>query len=185
MLPQPLSPLKSEDMTHFLYFAYGSNMLTPRLRERCPSASPIGTARAAQHTIAFIKKGGDGSGKATLVPLDDHSESVWGVLYRIHRAERRGLDRAEARYRRHDSFPVRNASDGGLHHVTTYIARADACREDLCPFDWYVALMEAGAREHGLDADYIACLIGTTVRQDPDARRAKRMMALANHRLGS
>lgn len=168
-------------MSHFLYFAYGSNMLTPRLRERCPSASPIGTAWAEQYTIAFIKKGGDGSGKATLMPADDQSVSVWGILYRIHRSERWDLDRAEARYRRHDSFPVRGALDGALQHVTTYIARADACRDDLRPFDWYVALMEAGAREHGLDEDYIARLRTTTMRPDPNTRRAKRMMALANH----
>lgn len=62
--------------------------------------------------------------------------------------------------------------------ASTYIAQNNACREDLLPFDWYVSLMVAGAREHGLDTEYIAMLESTVAYSDPDTERSKRMARL-------
>ena len=58
----------------FLYFGYGSNMLTERLRarERCPSAKCIGIAEVTGYALEFSKPGEDGSGKATLGHVDDY-----------------------------------------------------------------------------------------------------------------
>jgi hypothetical protein len=53
----------------FLFFAYGSNMLTERLRERCPDARPLGTAIARGYLLSFSKRSKDGSAKATLVAV--------------------------------------------------------------------------------------------------------------------
>jgi len=38
-----------------IYFAYGSNMLTARLQERCSSARPLGTAIARGFVLSFSK----------------------------------------------------------------------------------------------------------------------------------
>ena len=54
----------------FLYFSYGSNMLTERLRARCPSANCIGIATATGYALEFSKSSVDGSGKATLRHLE-------------------------------------------------------------------------------------------------------------------
>ena len=169
-------------MSAFLYFAYGSNLLTARLRERCPSAAPIGRAVAPGHSVCFRKAGRDGSGKATLTLGGGAGSEAMGVLYRIDLGERPALDRAEARYDRLDDFPVRTVQSGASIAATTYIAQADACREGLLPFDWYLALIVAGAREHGFDDSYIAMLAAVETLADLEAERAGRMSALA--RLG-
>lgn len=51
------------DAPTFLNFAYGSNMLTDRLRERVPSARPVAVARLAGHSLRWHKVSIDGSGK--------------------------------------------------------------------------------------------------------------------------
>ena len=46
------------------YFAYSSNMLTDRLRERVPSATAIGIGQLAGHSLRWDKRSErDGSGK--------------------------------------------------------------------------------------------------------------------------
>jgi hypothetical protein len=52
----------------FLYFAYGSNMLTRRLTlpARAPSAVCAGTGYVECHRLAFDKVSRDGSGKADI-----------------------------------------------------------------------------------------------------------------------
>jgi hypothetical protein len=178
-------------MSDFVYFAYGSNMLIARLRERCPSARPLGLALAPAYRVAFNKQGMDGSGKATLTVLEPFQEThppyrpvfgrtgARGVLYRIDMGERAALDRAEGNYRRDDAFAVLCAQSGKPITSCTYIAETQACRDDLVPLDWYVALMRAGATEHGHGADYIAWLSAIETCNDPDLRRAARMAALA------
>jgi gamma-glutamylcyclotransferase len=44
-------------------FAYGSNMLTRRLRERAPSARTVGTGVLHGHTLRWHKVGQDSSGQ--------------------------------------------------------------------------------------------------------------------------
>ena len=46
----------------FYYFAHGSNMLSRRLLERCPSAMPFGKAKVADYLVNFTKPSIDGSG---------------------------------------------------------------------------------------------------------------------------
>ena len=44
----------------FITFAYGSNMLTSRLRRRCPSAMPLGVATLIGYELRWHKKSKDG-----------------------------------------------------------------------------------------------------------------------------
>ena len=83
-------------MDTFIYFAYGSNMLTERLRmrKRCPSAEPIGVAEAQGYRLVFKKESEDGSSKATLA-RGEHSDKVYGVLFQINKAELGRLDAEE------------------------------------------------------------------------------------------
>lgn len=78
-------------MTTFLYFAYGSNMLTPRLVVRCRTAAAIGRATATGHRLAFDKRSKDGSGKATLIA--DPAHTVPGVLVRLDVSDQSALDK--------------------------------------------------------------------------------------------
>ena len=171
-------------MSSFVYFAYGSNMLTARLRERCPSAAPIGTGWATGYVVAYDKEGRDGSGKANLRRDQRVEAATHGVLFRIALHERAALDRAEARYDRIDDFTVRADSSDAPILVSVYIAPAHACRQDLRPFDWYVALIQAGAREHNLCNVYIGELCAIPTGTDNDAERVARMHQLQKTKYG-
>ena len=142
----------------FLYFAYGSNMLTKRLvaSNRCPSAKPIGIAIAANHKLVFEKRSIDKSGKATLSPVEGvHTP---GVLFEICNSDLTNLRRAEGSgYDRHDQFAVKCAKMSEEEVlVKTYLAKNP--KDGFKPYDWYLALVIAGALQHELGCDHVKML---------------------------
>ncbi len=157
------------------YFAYGSNLLTRRLRDplRAPSAVALGVASASGFVMRFHKIGTDGSGKCTLIATGSDADVVHGVLYECADTDAAGLDREEGvhlgGYTRCSirlSFP-----DGGATEAMTYIAGDRYCDAACVPFDWYRDLVVAGAREHGLPPAYVDELSRTPAIPDPDAAR--------------
>lgn len=159
------------------YFAYGSNMLTERLIDRCPSAVPLGAADANGFELSFAKKGVDGSGKATLIKSTDNKAIVHGVLYKLKPNDLAALDKIEHNYTRDDNFEV----DFGQKaiNVTTYIAAAKFCELGLLPFDWYRDLCVAGAKQNGVDQQYISRLESLLTLNDPENIEIK---YLKNHK---
>jgi hypothetical protein len=64
-----------------LYFAYGSNMRSARLRERVPSARYFATGKIQGYKLAFHKRSKqDGSGKADAL-LRAMTPMVCGAFY--------------------------------------------------------------------------------------------------------
>ena len=105
------------------YFAYGSNMLTKRLKKRCPGAVPIERAYADDWTVEFSKPSKDCSGKATLIRKT--GSRTPGMLFKIPEAEVCCLDKYEGvgnGYERCDTFSVRLAEGDKIVQVATYIA---------------------------------------------------------------
>jgi hypothetical protein len=167
--------------TSLAYFAYGSNMLTERLRQRCKSARFRAVARADGYVLAFTKRSRDGSGKATLQASDVAGSTVYGVVFDLNAAELPDLDRAEGRgsgYSLLDRFPVVTEPHHTAMEVTAYIADSDAVDGSLRPYDWYLQLVVRGAAEHGLPGAYQDALRSTPAVPDPDPQRASRREAL-------
>lgn len=169
-------------MSKFTYFAYGSNMLTERLRARCPSAQPLGVALAPGYRLHFSKRSRDGSGKATLIKVSDEGQhEVHGVLFEIANEELAGLDEFEgvgAGYDRSDEFVIIDAADGQELTAVTYLASADACDPRLVPYDWYHSLVIAGAEQHRLPGAYVDQLRLARSQPDPRPDRDTRLAAL-------
>jgi hypothetical protein len=82
-------------MNNVIYFAYGSDMLTPRLRHRAPSSVLLSTASLPQHRLHFHKRSKDGSGKCNAFRTGNASDAVYGALFEIPQEEKRKLDRTE------------------------------------------------------------------------------------------
>ena len=122
----------------FRYFAYGSNMHTPRMQERCPTARPLGTAVLRGWAAVYDKPSTDGSAKRNIRP--SAGGEVRGVVYEIEGYDRPALDAAEPGY-----API----DTPLGLTYAYEGKPTAA----LPADWYLAVVEAGARAHGLDTD--------------------------------
>ena len=163
----------------FYYFAYGSNMLTKRLQKRCPSAVKVACAYADNTIIEFSKLSRDCSGKATLRCQDGYR--VPGVLFEIKISERKKLDRCEGAgnsggYIRCDSFPVHLTENNDVFYAATYLATCP--KLGLKPYDWYLALIIAGAKEHELDEHHRQTLQRVPYLPDPDLSRNERRKAI-------
>ena len=82
------------DKPTFLYFAYGSNLLTDRIRINNPSARARNTALLRNHKLDFnnlSKKWG--GAVATIIPHTE--EEVWGVLWELDMEHMASLDKQE------------------------------------------------------------------------------------------
>lgn len=158
----------------FLYFAYGSNMLSSRLRERCHSAMPVGVAELPDHELRWHKRSKDNSGKCDVVACP--GKRVIGVLYRIDDSDKKALDRAEGLGHGYDEIEALVLHDD--NNVIAKAYQATATDESLTPYGWYKALVIAGAQENGLPQDYVEQLKLVISTDDPDRDRHKREMRL-------
>jgi len=164
----------------FIYFAYGSNMLSRRLRERTPSASVIGTGHVEGRRLAFHKVGKDGSAKCDIQAANAVTDKAYGVLFRVAYSEKGGLDSAEGLGEgyREESLLVRR-DDGTQITARAYVATA--IEPNLRPYDWYKGLVVAGAMENGLPRAYVERLRTVDAQPDPDANRRKQNEDLLFH----
>ena len=159
-------------MDRIYYFAYGSNLHPPRLAERVPSSRLHGLARLRGHRLVFHKRGGDGSGKCNVHPTGKLQDIVHGAVFSMARAEMRLLDRVEGVGHGYWRVARPLSVAGRPIRVFYYLAQADFIQENLAPFDWYHALVLAGARGHRFPADYLHRIAAIVTVQDPDTRRA-------------
>jgi hypothetical protein len=134
------------------YFAFGSNLLLARLRERAPSVRVRDAAQLAGFRLTLDKRSVDGSGKVNLAR--DASAHVWGVVFRLAEPELAALDGFEPGYARITvSLDLRG---GGACEAQTYCS--ERREQGLRAAPWYKALILAGAREHALPGDWIELL---------------------------
>jgi len=164
-----------DDLLH--YFAYGSNLHPARMRLRVPSAAPLGCAVLTGHQLRFHKRSRhDGSAKCDAFYTGRPQDRVYGAVYRLVAADKAALDAIEGPdYDIAERVVIRA---GRPQPVFLYRARPQAIADDLRPFDWYHALVVAGARHHGLPAAYIDVLAAIPSCRDPDPARAGRELAL-------
>ena len=153
--------ITQEDM--ILYFAYGSNMSTPRLRERIPAAQPVGSAVLQDYEFKCNKKSKDGSSKGNISPQID--ALTWGVVYKVPDAELPILDETEGGYKR---ITVSVSIGGQQTKCETYIS--EKLSTEL-PYDWYMKYIIDGARENGLPNDYVMALSQYPVKEDKRKRQ--------------
>ena len=93
------------------------------------------------------------------------------MVFTITTGELENLNRAESDYRREDHFQVTTADAKDRLSVKTYFALDTYIFPGLVPFDWYLALMVAGAMEHELPATVIASFRNTPYLVDRDETR--------------
>lgn len=132
-----------------VYFAYGSNLASHRMRERVPSARAAGPLFLPGYQITTDKAGRDGTGKANLKARP--GAGVWGVGWQLDPSEWPLLDACERGYAR-----IRVEPAGVTVAVATYVS--DRLTADPVLASEYKAIILSGAREHGLPPDWISLL---------------------------
>lgn len=164
------------------YFAYGSNMLIRRLAVdgRAPSAKPVTVGYVTGRRLVFDKVGKDGSGKCDAEKSASESDRVYGVVFRMATTDKERLDRIEGLGGGYAEEPVEVQVAGGSLEALTYVAtrKSDAVR----PFEWYKALVLAGAEEHGLPETHIEKIRAVETIPDPCAQRLAENVRLLSNR---
>ena len=166
------------------YFAYGSNMLTARLRERVPSATAIGIGQLVGHALRWDKRSWrDGSGKCDAEATSRKDDVVWGVVFELDREDKPALDKAEGLGVGYMEKMVNVLTEAGPVTAVTYYATDKD--PSLRPYHWYKALVIAGAREHGLPASYRSRLELVVTVSDPNPERASTHKVLVSGHRGT
>ena len=159
----------------FLYFGYGSNMLIERLRARCEGVELDGPAVADGYALDFSKRSDDGSGKATLRKAP--GKCSCGVLFKIPEDQEGTLDGYEGKGKGYDRKPIDVRRDDGQTVRAECYFGTDLC-DKRKPYDWYLALVIAGALQNGLDERYVEFLRNFKYLDDPNSKRPRRKKAV-------
>ncbi|XP_048367883.1 gamma-glutamylcyclotransferase [Sphaerodactylus townsendi] len=141
---------------HFLYFAYGSNLLRERITLRNPSAAFHAMAKLQDYKLAF----GSPQGKlsltwhgSTATILQSPGDEVWGVAWLMKRSDLSSLDKQEG-------------VESGLYvpievNVNTQEGKTLRCRSyemndyvQNLPSPHYKKVICMGAKQNGLPIDY-------------------------------
>lgn len=90
--------MKSQPTRAFLkvlVFAYGSNMCTQQMIERCPSAEVMGVGVLRGHKLIFPRWSNRWQGGVASVARADADSNVEGIVWRISASDLIQLDRCE------------------------------------------------------------------------------------------
>lgn len=164
------SKTKFDAVDTFLYFAYGSNMLSQRPRKRTPSAVAIGVGYVPNRRLTFNKVSSDGSGKCDIALTASLTDRVYGVFFEISSTKKPILNRVEGvgKGYREEQIQV-FALNGETYKAETYVATET--ESALRPYHWYKALVIAGAEEHKLPTEYVEWLRTFDSQSDWDEKR--------------
>jgi gamma-glutamylcyclotransferase (GGCT)/AIG2-like uncharacterized protein YtfP len=147
------------------YFAYGSNLSSNFIRDYTPSATFVMKADLPNYKVEFRHYSKNFRGGISSI-VETPGALVKGVIYEVSESELVELDVLE-------SVPE------GIYRRDTYLVLGEGgqwCRADLyrvstptgpyTPSASYVDFMIEGAREHGLDTDYIEHLVAIRMTVD-------------------
>lgn len=162
-----MSQMSVNDDEHFLYFAYGPDMLFDVLYvSGITSAVKVAVARLEGFTYdySYLSKRAWKSGVADLIPVQ--SGAVFGVVYRIDRSQREVLDRHNLASSETSSLkPVRvrvRDARGNEHTCITYKVASLTAGDDIQhkykrykPSRQYRNCVIKGAKMQGLPEEYI------------------------------
>ncbi|XP_076976721.1 gamma-glutamylcyclotransferase [Tamandua tetradactyla] len=144
------------DEESFLYFAYGSNLLTERIHLRNPSAAFCSVARLQDFKLDFGNSQGKISrtwhgGIATI--FQSPGDEVWGVVWKMNKSNLCSLDEQEG--------VVGGTYDPIEVNVHTQEGKEITCRSyqmknyvSAPPSPQYKKVICMGAKEHELPLDY-------------------------------
>lgn len=136
------------------YLAYGSNLNIRQMRNRCPTAKPIGITAIPDYELLY-KGSKTGSyltiekKKGSLVPI---------VVWEVTAADEKRLDAYEGYpnfyYKKEMKLPVRLAN-GKTKKLTAFIYIMHEERELGCPSLAYIRTCKEGYRNFGFDQKYL------------------------------
>ena len=160
-------------------------MLESRLKHpsRAPSALCIGAAVLSGYQLRFHKVAKDGSGKCDALKTGNLQDAVYGVAFQVEDRDFAALDEREdvpgGGYSR-KAVTVKMSDGSAEVYAECYFANPEFVDDNLAPYEWYRALVVAGALEHDLPEEYVRQLRDCPAIVDTDPERAARATDLLN-----
>ncbi len=163
------------------YFAYGSNLYWPRMKQRVPSARFVAVGKLTGHVLKFHKRGGDNSAKCNAYATGLADDEVYGVVFSIHAQERFSLDVAEGLGNGYNHTQIEIIADTSILTAFTYTADPYFIDDSLTVLAWYKQYVVEGAKRYALPTSYVRMLEDIDAVRDDDRQRARRhVYVLAN-----
>jgi len=160
-----------------LYFAYGSNLSSARLRKRVPSSRLVTTGLLGGHRLAFHKIGRDGSAKCDAWHTGRIEDQTIGAVYRIDPSQKLQLDAAEGLGNGYVIKEIEVMTHSGLK-LEAFLYAATATDPGRKPFHWYKEHVLRGMREHNFPARYLARVEAVEAIPDADPERTARELLI-------
>lgn len=158
------------------YFAYGSNMSTPRLTQRI-KATKVGIGKLTGYQLRFHKIGkNDGTGKCDSYFTDNSHDYVLGVVYEIAEQDKTELDRIEGLGHGYISKEITIALQNRTIQAMAYVATD--IDTNLKPLDWYKIHVLYGAKENHLETAYIDMIDNVSAYRDTDTKRREKELRI-------
>lgn len=155
------------------YFAYGSNLLEQRLRRHDPAARFVGVGRLPGWRMVFHLKSLDGSAKCDAVRTGKTEDVLHGAMYQLSTAGRATLDQWEDLGGTYCLHETTAETERGPIPVFFYVGNPERIAPGLLPYDWYRAIVLAGARQRNLPEAFVRKLEQHPVQADLDLARAR------------
>lgn len=160
-----------------LYFSYGSNMSSKRLKARVPSATFVAKAALHKHDLRFHKISKDGSGKCDAYETGKIEHAVIGVVFEMTDTEKTDLDRVEGiGYGYLDKIVKLTTYSGETIEAITYYAKEIDSK--LKPYHWYKYHVLTGATENALPKGYVEQIGTIESIADPKLERHESEMVI-------
>lgn len=139
-----------------LYFAYGSNMASARIKaaDRRPRAEFVCVAKLQGHTLALTRRSKHGHGVAAAVSNRRHV--IWGVVWRLIAADVEPLDKREGakapkpKYVRRPATVRRKDDDKEMSCETDFVTDDEREEREVPSTKEYVGDLLDGAQEQKL-----------------------------------
>ncbi|XP_066942378.1 gamma-glutamylcyclotransferase-like isoform X2 [Macrobrachium rosenbergii] len=144
----------------FLYFAYGSNLLTERIHINNPSAKKIQVGKLKDYRLDFNYFSQRWKGCAATI-VEDPGNHLYGVLWEIANEDLAHLDTQECVHQ-----GIYKAVEVDVETLTGEQVRARSYQiirpleQDRRPSSVYLDVIVRGAKENGLPEDYVKFLEG-------------------------
>lgn len=146
-------------------FAYGSNMDSEQMTDRCPSERKVCIAKMGGHRLAFTRTSKKWNGGVADV-LPSAGDEVWGVVYELSAGDLRRLDEYEGykegrpesknAYNRQERVVLREGDTANALTAWVYLATPQPGTHR--PSLEYLRHIIKGAKENELPAPYLSKL---------------------------
>ena len=143
--------------TELYCFAYGSDMNSKQIRERCSNPKAIAVAKLPDHRIAFFDYAKHWDSALETV-VEEPGHDVWGVIYALSSDDRQSLDVwKDARLDgagAYFHYPVSLTDTAGVTRIVLFYKK-DRMGDPQLPSQEYLNFIIEGAVENQLPAEYI------------------------------